>query len=37
MQAGAAGNGFDFTDKGEAELRAFERPVRLSEVRGQEG
>ncbi len=32
-QAAVAGNGFDFADKGEAELKGFEDPVRLFEVR----
>ena len=32
----AAGKGFDFTDKGEATLKGFEKPVRLHEVRWRE-
>ncbi len=36
VQQLAAGKGFDFADKGEAELKGFEKPVRLHEVRWQE-
>ena len=33
VQQLAAGKGFTFTDKGEATLKGFEKPVRLHEVR----
>ena len=33
VQQLAAGKGFDFADQGEAELKGFEKPVRLHEVR----
>ena len=33
VQELAAGKGFNFTDKGEAALKGFEKPVRLHEVR----
>ncbi len=36
VQELAAGKGFDFADKGEAELKGFEKPLRLYEVRWQE-
>ncbi len=36
VQELAAGKGFAFDDKGEAELKGFEKPVRLHEVRWQD-
>ena len=36
VQELAAGKGFDFADKGEAELKGFEKAVRLHEVRWQD-
>ena len=36
VQELAAGKGFDFADKGEAQLKGFEKPVRLHELRWRE-